>query len=298
MSHGRYKLFAGAASVLLHLSALSVLAVVGFEYDKKPADINNQKQVRAEFVRNLIEEPHLINKPKFQNYSSKTPLPKLPQLETASELLEDKFVKEEAPRLKAATDMTFPGFQESFTNQGVSFFSSRSGERRICFLVDCSGSMQGLWGMVVAELIRSIQSLPADEYFSIVFFGDNGIVQFADGKLVRASAKAKEKAGTFIESVRPVGRTNALAGFESAVKIRGAGSNGPDVIFFLTDGFELMGKDSRAFELAALDLVQNHLPRVRINTIGFWPGDEDRRLLKSIADLTGGDFVVISEKNL
>ncbi len=302
LSHGRYKLLAGAASILLHLFALSVLAVVGFEYDKEPTDNQSRQKVKARFVKNLIEDPPLINKPKFQKPLSKMSLPEPLQLETPSELFEDKFGKDRVPSVKAAAKTAVSRFQDdiadAYQGQGISFFSCRSSERRICFLVDCSGSMRGLWGPVKAELIRSIQSLPADEYFSIVFFGDNGIVEFAGGKLVRASAKAKERAKTFVKSVEPAGGTNALAGFETAVKIRDAASNAPDVIFFLTDGFELMGKDSRAFELSVLGLVQDRLPNVRINTMGFWPDAEDRRLLKSIAGLTGGEFVIITDDNL
>jgi len=294
LSQAGHKWLAAAASVLLHLLALAVLATVGFSYEKSPAATENQRQVKVEYVKNLIQNPPLVNKPKLQSrYIGKSPLPKPLQFETPTELVKYQLKIQQ----DTYVNTEIRDYEDGLKQQDISFFSSKSGSRRICFLVDCSGSMQGLWGTVKAELIRSIDSLLADQYFSVVFFGDNGIVQFTDSRLVRASATNKEKAMGFVQSAKPGGQTNAFAGFNAAVKIRDAYSAGPDVIFFLTDGFELMGEDTGKFELAVLGLVQDNLPQVKINTIGFWSSSEDRKLLKSIANLTGGEFVIVTEDN-
>jgi uncharacterized protein with von Willebrand factor type A (vWA) domain len=296
---------AATASILLHLLVLAVFAVMGFNNNQSQPVNEDHQQVKVEYVKSLIENPPAIEKTKFQKpVKVNKPIP-LESIQFSAIEAEKQISKQQPQRKKTllatetshSTTLRQTENSEDILNKQISFFSSKSDSRKICFLVDCSGSMQGLWPAVKAELIRSVESLLADQYFSIVFFGDNGILELTDAKLIRASSKNKEKAKRFILSRKPGGRTNALAGFEKAVKIRSSGDFGADVIFFLTDGFELMGKNARDFELAVLELVQEYSPQVRINTIGFWPGDDDRKMLKNIADLTGGEFTAINNNN-
>lgn len=290
MSQAGHKWLAALTSILLHLLVLSFLGLVGFNYETRPTQCENLRQTRIEYVKNLIHNQPVLDNLKFKNSFSK---------HLTAESIDCSKKIRPAKKTKNIRPLKIERFDtnNNFDQQKICFFSSESDSRRICFLVDCSGSMQGLWGTVKTELIRSIDSLLADQYFSIVFFGDNGILQFTNGKLIRASKNNKKKAITFIGSVKPGGQTNTLAGFEAAVKLRDAYSNGPDVIFFLTDGFELMGSDTGMFELTILKLIKENLPRVKINTMSFWPSAEDIRMLKGIANRSRGEFINIMENS-
>ncbi len=178
----------------------------------------------------------------------------------------------------------------------VEFFSSKIDSRRVCFVVDCSGSMKGLFGRVKKELINSIESLQQDQYFSIIFFGGDKLLEFENAGLARASRNAKSRAVAFIESVEPRGQTNAAAAFEKLSHVCDSMDQRPSAVFFLTDGFELTERDNGEFLRFILDLLQRHLSRSAVNTIGFWPDENDCHMLQEIAERTGGEFTRIGGK--
>lgn len=157
--------------------------------------------------------------------------------------------------------------------------------------------MKGLFEQVKAGLARSISELSPNQYFTIIFFGDDRLITFAGDKLVRASQYDKNKALAFIESIAASGKTNALAGFDLAAKIKNQTGQGPQVIMFLTDGFELAQGDLYQFRKQILETRKNSLPNCAVNTIGFWPGNADKKLLGNIAQSTGGQFVCIEQND-
>jgi hypothetical protein len=172
------------------------------------------------------------------------------------------------------------------------FFNSFTDKRKICFLVDCSGSMQGTFGRVRKELAESINSLLPEHYFSLIFFGSGRLFEFEDGLLVRASDKVKMSALAFIESIKPAGQTNAMQALQEAVRVCGGNSS---VIYLLTDGFELTLQDTDRFAQQICNLLKTFAPQANVNTIGLWPQDEDFTLLKALASRTGGECVIIRE---
>ena len=48
---------------------------------------------------------------------------------------------------------------------------------------------------------------------------------------------------------------------------------GPQVIMFLTDGFELAQSDAYKFRQNIIELRALYLPECAVNTIGIWPGE-------------------------
>ncbi len=96
-------------------------------------------------------------------------------------------------------------------SQGVEFFGQFTDVRKICYVVDCSGSMHGRLGLVKQQLKTSIASLQPDQFFYIIFFlqGDR-LIESGDTYLIRATPHTKAKAYDFIDSVRPAGTTEPL----------------------------------------------------------------------------------------
>ncbi len=182
-------------------------------------------------------------------------------------------------------DGEFPGRVEFFGGFGV--------HRKVCYVVDCSGSMQGLFRQVRKKLKESIDSLQPDQYFYVIFFGDGRLYEVGDGMLLRATAKAKAAACAFIDSIRPAGKTNAAAALERLVQIQDVKGTRPSMVYFLTDGFELTGEDTEAFVQRTTDLLGRYAPGMIINTIAFLPQAKDRAMLEAVARQSGGEFVCV-----
>jgi len=176
----------------------------------------------------------------------------------------------------------------------IEFFGSSTDERKVCYLVDCSGSMRGVFGQVRAKLAESVAQMQPDQFFSIIFFSGDRLIEFGDGCLVRATEQAKSAAFEFIDSVEPAGQTDALTALERAVQVRDRSGGGPAVIYFLTDGFELTTEGQQRFLQRMANLLARFAPSTSINTIGFCSLREDRKILKIIAEQSGGEFVFIS----
>jgi len=175
----------------------------------------------------------------------------------------------------------------------IEFFGSDGRERKVCYIVDCSGSMQGIFTQVRKKLKESIKALQPDQYFYIIFFGDGRLYEVGSGKMLRATPKAKSAAVEFVDKMRPAGRTNAVAALERAVQIRDGKGRRASLAYFLTDGFELANEDAAAFGQRIEKLLEQFAPEMRINTIAFLPQADDRKMLESIAKKTGGGFVSI-----
>jgi len=173
------------------------------------------------------------------------------------------------------------------------FFGSTTSLRKICYVVDASGSMQGRLGMVRRQLKKSIAKLEADQYFYIIFFRGDGLVESGKGVLVRATVSAKSRAYKFVDSVRFEGPTNAANAIKRAMKIKGVGRESAQQIYFLSDGFDLGAGESSDFAGMVEKMRKKLAPSVRINTIGIWVEQEDEKILRAIASGSGGEYVGI-----
>lgn len=170
----------------------------------------------------------------------------------------------------------------------IEFQNPQSKYRKVFFVVDCSGSMTGMLKWVKAQLADTISKLQQDQYFGLVFFGQGSTFEFAQGSMVRASAKNKRLADEFMQTIASSGDADALSALKKAINATDAKGNNPSVIFLLTDGFELVNNSRQ---------ISNIINKnVRINTIGFWPQDDDKDVLKKIADDTNGQFVFINDQ--
>jgi Mg-chelatase subunit ChlD len=186
---------------------------------------------------------------------------------------------------------TAAGGGESTAN--IEFFDSPAQGRRICYVVDCSGSMRGLWRRVQEELIDSIGKLEQDYYFCVIVFGGGSILESGGGKMVRATEQAKKEAYSFIGSIQPRGMTNATDALERAIMIKDRAGAGASVIYFLTDGFELSEQDGSRFAHKVVTIHRSFAPKTQINTIGFWCTEQDGKVLETIAKESGGKFVMV-----
>lgn len=173
-----------------------------------------------------------------------------------------------------------------FNKETIKFFESSTKTRHICYVIDASGSMLGNFAFVKENIIHSINSMEANCYFFIIFFGNGRIIQFDNG-WTRANSSTKNNARNFIESIKPSGQTNSISAIKRAIDICSQAEKS-SVIFFLTDGFGFADKSNQIFEGIKSHII-NSRPVV-INTFGFARGNQDEIILEKIAKLTGGCY--------
>ena len=293
---GSVKFRAALVSVLLHLV---ILAVFGFFNFSQLTSTTKQQSVptgKISQVKELIQTASIIPKPKIkkQSYNQFT--------KNSVKLLQIKEIFNTGNIAKEQLDFITPSNRageisfsdSSFLPRDVEFFGSRTERRKICYVVDCSGSMQGVFGQVCKNLKNSIESLLPDHYFYIIFFGSDRLMESGDGRMVRATSEAKSSAFKFIDMAQPAGQTNATAALERAIKIC-RGKDSSSVIYFLTDGFELTTEEELRFRQKITNLLRRFGPNTQINTIGFWTASDDREILEVIAKKGGGEFVLVGD---
>jgi len=197
-------------------------------------------------------------------------------------------------RSASADAKSSPVTRSRYTAPQVEFFGSRLDQRKVCFVVDASGSMLGLFSAVRAHLADCIQGLQPDQYFSVIFFNNN-VYESSPGAIVRATQAAKTAAASFAKSIEPAGPTNPLAAIERAMRARDASGDAPALIYFLTDGFDLTPRAADDLPAAVEALRKQLAPGVKINTIGFWTEPHDCDVLRKIARQSGGQFVSVTK---
>lgn len=294
---GSVTFWAWMASIVVHLIVLTVFGIVKFS----PSKVQDRQQpiptAKVSQIKKFMQTAPVVPKPKIKKPARDQLAKGTRGLSPASRILGDaKPCSQNLGDLaKASVSQLVPLSSIANLSPKIEFFGSWTEERKICYLVDCSGSMQGTFGQVQRRLAESVKSLQPDQYFYIIFFGGDKLFELGKGKLLRATEETKSAAYNFIESIQPAGRTNALAALERAVRIHDGRGASPSVIYFLTDGFELTVDDVQELPRKITNLLKQFAPGTKINTIGFWPQDDGRKMLEIIAGQTGGEFVIVSD---
>jgi len=294
--HGGATFWAWMVSIIVHLTVLTAFAVINFSSSKAQGKQQSVPTAKVSRVRKLIQAPLIMPKPKVRKTSIEHFAKSTHRLVPINRIFDAVMPSAQNPGNLAKLSVPQNAFtlasSADFPHR-IEFFGSSTAQRKVCYLVDCSGSMQGLFGRVKKKLKESIDKLQPDQYFYIIFFGGDRLFEPGDGSMIRATQKAKSAACDFIDSIRPAGQTNALAAFERTVQIRDGQRNSPSIVYFLTDGFELTTEDKQRFSQRIANFQRRYAPTTKINTIGFWPHGSDGELLKLIAEQSGGECVFV-----
>ena len=292
---GGVKFWAWTVSVGVHLAILTGFVVAEFSHSQERVSGRSFAVVKVS-QREVFARAPVVGKPKIKRPEESFFTRRERELFSA-----ERIFGSTRPRVVDLPELVKPSAGQGVFSlgggmnsmQGVEFFGSFTECRKVCYVVDCSGSMRGMFGKVREKLAESIERLEADQYFYIIFFGGGRLFEFGDGRLVRATEQSKGAAYSFIESVQPSGQTNATEALERAVQVRDAGGARVSSVYFLTDGFELSSEDARLFSQKVGSLLSRYAPETRVDTIGFWPQSKDRAMLEAIASQSGGRAVFI-----
>jgi hypothetical protein len=120
------------------------------------------------------------------------------------------------------------------TGPGTEFFGAKEHGRSFAYVIDCSGSMSAMGALSVAkrELLASLNVLPPDVRFSVIFYNDKPRVftgPSGQEALMPATAGNKARVQTQLQTIVPEGGTDHMLALRAALALK------PEVIFFLTD---------------------------------------------------------------
>ena len=166
---------------------------------------------------------------------------------------------------------------------GTEFFGARERAGSFAYVIDCSGSMGTRNALEVAkrELIASLDQLPPDANFGIVFYNHQSKV-FTDPQghtgLMAATTANKARVHTQLAAVEPIGGTDHMLALGAALALH------PEVIFFLTDADQMTTSD--------IQEILTKAGPTRIHCIEFGRGPDlgESTLLRKLAAATGGSF--------
>ena len=163
------------------------------------------------------------------------------------------------------------------------FFGTKIEGRRIVFVLDNSGSMQGgRLETVIAELLRTVDSLKPDQVFYVVFYSDIAYPLFYPDPatdFIRPTDRNKKLLAEWLDSVE------LCLGDAVVDALKGALSIEPDAIILLSDG-RIQGEAKMQFLLSA---GRSGVPLHTVG-IGLGAGSTARENLQQIAAANGGDF--------
>ena len=166
----------------------------------------------------------------------------------------------------------------------VDFFGTSIVGRHICFVVDVSGSMAGpRLQAALAELARSIESLPQDRFFYVLFFSGSKLV--LEDRWLRAT---KSSTRSFVSKLADI---EAQGGTEPASSLDHAFTSlapVPDEIHFMTDGLIPQGIPER------LRALNGGRVRTVIHTYAFGERASET-MLQAIATEHGGRYRFVPE---
>lgn len=294
------RFWAWTVSIVFHLILLTVFGLAKFSQagagDKQqPSPMASINQIKKASLAKSV-----IPKPKVKRPAESRSLKMPNEVSDVNPIFENQQPSSQSQmtlKKPESGENVFSLAETSDFSGETEFFGAGTLERKICYVIDCSGSMRGMLSGVREKLKDSIATLQQDQYFCIIFFGNGRLFEFSDGQMVRATQKAKSSACEFIDMIQPAGQTNALSALERALQVRDSGGHSPAVIYFLTDGFELAAQDSRRFSSQIMNLLRRFAPETKINTIGFWPQSSDRDILEKIAVQSGGEFVFVTDSD-
>ncbi|MEQ8838216.1 MAG: VWA domain-containing protein, partial [Lacipirellulaceae bacterium] len=168
----------------------------------------------------------------------------------------------------------------------VTFFGEEIEGKRIVFLVDNSGGMNG-GGLetLIAELLRTVVLLTPKQQFYVIFYSDVAYPLFYPRSVyqfVRPTKENKRQLAAWLDSVELCTGNAVDEGLKAAITTR------PDTVFLLTDGRVNTTRDGR--KLAAF--LDSRGRRFAIHTFGMGtsPTSQATLQLKEIAAANGGRF--------
>ena len=286
VAFGSVRLWALGISIAAHLIALTVLGGVHFgrRFEMRARAVSADISVHV--IEQVLQEPVAPKpKPKIEPPPAPTVQRAAPEPVVPPPLLP----LPEPVQTPAKTPV------DTTPTDAVLFAGTATAARRVCYVIDGSGSMFGLMYLVRQQVRESSLRLTGEQAFNVlVFMQDGRLLQAFEGRLEQATPAAKAEAINLLGRIRPGGQTAAEAALETAMKMQDSNRRKPEVIYFVTDGFDLMDGGGDAFIRRIDGLRRSIAPATVVHTIGIYPYPHDRGFLTLLAKICGGRYIEVN----
>lgn len=291
-------------SLLIHIVAAVIFFTVSptFSTSIKP---NKPRQAILETHDKSLPDEPLITNLKIEPMSRSLLEPVADAANPPALPQDPQFPKRQ---FTAITALTGPTGADGFGQTNVmvtqplasSFCGTTGAADRICFVVDCSGSMVIAFDYVRRELKRAINSLGPAQYFHIIFFAGGEPIEMPQKKLVRAHAPNRRRAIPFIDrtdltdvpTMQAAWQALAQA-LQTAFKVKAFDSRSTQLIYLFTDG----EFDHQQINRTLIALQSRRDKPVTINVIAC--GNTDNEIfLRNQAQRYQGQYRFISDEEL
>ena len=162
--------WAWIGSIAVHLIVFTAFGFIKFSQSQTQLQELPIPTAKVSRIKRLIEASPIIPKPKMKKPIRAEPAGRIDA--SAVKLSVGRIFGAAKPD-NQMVDLAKPFASQSFyalpnsriLPNKIEFFGSFTDQRKACYLVDCSGSMQGVFGRVQRKLKESIGDLQADQYF-------------------------------------------------------------------------------------------------------------------------------------
>jgi hypothetical protein len=155
----------------------------------------------------------------------------------------------------------------------------------VAYVLDRGSGTANVFGDLRNLTLRSIASLGAERKFQIVFWQvREQVIAYPENGVTTAGETSVGEASRKLEDVNAFGSSNA------GPALKKAAASGPDVIILAT------GKGADLTDDFVKDVKANRPNGVKIHTFNL--GGDEAPLLKAIASETGGEYHVLTTKEL
>lgn len=163
-----------------------------------------------------------------------------------------------------------------------------TGANGVVYVFDASGSMQPIFDNARNELRQSVMSLLPTQKFNVIFYSGDNVFGYDARGMVPAIARNKQGLSTYIDNVAPKEGSDPRAALRKAIE------NGPDVIYFITDGFDGDIADTFVRDITALNAEK----KIKINCALVSDDAQLKPVLARLATQNGGAFKVVDREAL
>jgi hypothetical protein len=171
---------------------------------------------------------------------------------------------------------------------------------RICYIIDCSGSMVMALDYVRREVQRTVSTLNPGQYFNVIFFAGGDPIQLMPPQLRRANLHQRRAALDFIKNVPltnvPTNTAAAqavISALKTAFTITTPTKQTVQTVYLFTDG-EFDNTSVAAF---VTQMQQNRPTPVVINVIACGSRDNET-FLRQLATKHKGRYRFLSDEHL
>ncbi|MEZ6133770.1 MAG: VWA domain-containing protein [Pirellulaceae bacterium] len=292
------------ASIILHILAVIVLAVITLKLPAPPASLAFESSSDSTTEDTFeLTEPMDVTDP--EQVSESLPVPDV-AIDLATDLSSltssDALSQNVASPAQSLAGAAQAAAQASSgkpnpMNASASFFGAAASGNCFCYVIDSSTSMKGgPWEAAKFELLRSLSSFEPKQRFHIIFFNQKLDIMPAPGQrepagsALYANQENVDHARRWIDTIRISKGDPPKDALEYAINLE------PDAIYLLTDGDTT--SDVTGFlrdKNRVSDFIGGEQVKVPIHAIAFYSPVEGQTLMKKVAQENNGQFIYVPD---